>query len=96
MYTRLAKAAKGNIGLDLSAAQALVGLGQMDAAQAFLDDARKIDRNNYRLHAIQGAIAEADNRYADSSTEYNLAISNLPAKVQEGPLYPIELAIQSV
>ena len=65
LYTRLAKAAKGNIGLDLSAAQALVGLGQMDAAQAFLDDAKKIDRNNYRLHAIEGAIAEADNRYAD-------------------------------
>ena len=27
LYTRLAKAAKGNIGLDLSAAQALVGIG---------------------------------------------------------------------
>ena len=93
LYTRLAKAAKGNIGLDLSAAQALVGLGQMDAAQAFLDDAKKIDSNNYRLHAIEGAIAEADNRYADASAEYNLAISNLPANVQEGPLYPIELRL---
>jgi len=35
IYTRLAKAAKGNIGLDLSAAQAWVSLGQPDAAQAF-------------------------------------------------------------
>lgn len=93
LYTRLAKAAKGNMGLDLSAAQALVGLGQMDAAQAFLDDAKKIDSNNYRLHAIEGAIAEADNRYADASAEYNLAISNLPTTVQEGPLYPIELRL---
>jgi tetratricopeptide (TPR) repeat protein len=93
LYTRLAKAAKGNIGLDLSAAQALVGLGQMDAAQAFLDDAKKIDSNNYRLHAIEGSIAEADNRFADASAEYNLGINNLPANVQEGPLYPIELRL---
>jgi tetratricopeptide (TPR) repeat protein len=93
LYTRLAKAAKGNIGLDLSAAQALVGLGQMDAAQAYLDDAKRIDSNNYRLHAIEGSIAEADNRYADASAEYNLAISNLPANAQEGPLYPIELRL---
>ncbi len=55
LYSRLAKAAKGNIGLDLSAAQAWVSLGQPDAAQNFLDDAKRIDGNNYRLHAILGA-----------------------------------------
>ena len=32
LYTRLAKNAKGNLGLNLSAAQALVTLGQTDAA----------------------------------------------------------------
>src|SRR6202042_3477432 len=35
LYTRLAKSAKGNVSLDLSAAQALIGLGQVDDAHAF-------------------------------------------------------------
>jgi len=93
LYSRLAKSAKGNLGLNLSAAQALVGLGQTDAAQAFIDEARHIDPNNYRLHAIQGAIAENDNRFEDAANEYKLALSNLPAQVPEGGLYPIELRL---
>jgi tetratricopeptide (TPR) repeat protein len=93
LYTRLAKSAKGNLGLNLSAAQALVGLGQTDAASAFVAEARRIDRNNYRLHAIAGSIAEAEDRLEDASEEYKLAISNLPQRVQEGPLYPIELRL---
>jgi tetratricopeptide (TPR) repeat protein len=93
IYTRLAKSAKGNLGLNLSAAQALVSLGQPDAADPFLAEARRIDANNYRLHAIQGAIAEGDNRFDDASHEYQLALSNLPPQVQEGPLYPIELRL---
>ncbi len=93
LYSRLAKAAKGNIGLNLSAAQAWVGLGRPDEAQSFLDEAKRIDSNNYRLHAILGAIAEGDNRFADASAEYNLALRNLPAQVPEGPLYPIELRL---
>jgi tetratricopeptide (TPR) repeat protein len=93
LYTRLAKGAKGNIGLDLSAAQALVGLGQSDAARVFLEDARRIDGNNYRLHAILGSIAESEDRIADASAEYNLAFSNLPPRVPEGPLYPVELRL---
>ena len=93
LYSRLAKAAKGNIGLDLSAAQAWVALGQPDAAQNFLDAAKRIDPNSYRLHAILGAIAESDNRFADASKEYNLALANLPPHVPEGPLYPIELRL---
>ena len=34
LYSRLAKAAKGNIGLDLSAAQAWINVGQPDASSA--------------------------------------------------------------
>jgi tetratricopeptide (TPR) repeat protein len=93
LYTRLAKAAKGNLSLDLSAAQAWVSMGQPDAAHDFLEDAKRIDGNNYRLHAILGAVAEADDRFADASTEYNLALTNLPPNVPEGPLYPIELRL---
>jgi predicted Zn-dependent protease len=36
LYSRLAKRAKGNLGLNLSAAQALIALGQTDAAQSFI------------------------------------------------------------
>ena len=93
LYSRLARAAKGNIGLDLSAAQALVNLGQVDAASNFLEDAKRIDGNNYRLHAILGAVAESDDRFADASAEYTLALGRLPARVPEGPLYPIELRL---
>lgn len=93
LYSRLAKASNGNIGLDLGAAQAWENLGQFDTAQSFLDAARGIDSNNYRLHAILGAIAEADDRLADASGEYNLALNNVPPRVPEGPLYPIELRL---
>ena len=93
LYARLAKSAKGNLGLNLSAAQALVALGQSDGAQRFLEQARRIDSNHYRLRAIQASIAEGDNRFADASNEYNLALSNLPPRVPEGPLYQIELRL---
>jgi len=93
LYTRLAKAAKGNIGLNLSAAQALVNAGQADAATPFLEAARQIDGNNYRLHAILGGIAESQDRLADAAAEYKLAVSNLPARPPEGMLYPVELRL---
>ena len=93
LYARLAKSAKGNLNLNLSAAQALFGLGQTDAAQPFLDEARRINPNNYRLHAILGSIAESEDRIADASAEYTLALNNLPPQVPEGPLYPVELRL---
>ncbi len=93
LYTRLARSAKGNLGLDLSAAQAWVALGQNDAAHAFLEDARRIDGSNYRLHAILGSIAESEDRVPEATTDYNLALSNLPLRVPEGPLYPVELRL---
>jgi tetratricopeptide (TPR) repeat protein len=93
LYSRLAKAAKGNIGLELSAAQALFNIGQPDAARPFLEEVQKVDRNNYRLHAILGSIASSDDRMEEAGKEYKLALANLPAHPQEGPLYPIELRL---
>lgn len=93
IYSRLAKAAKGNIGLDLSAAQALVNLGHSEEAQAFLEDARRIDPASYRLHAIVASIAESEDRLPEAEQEYKAALANLPARPQEGPLYPIELRL---
>ncbi len=93
LYSHLANSAKGNIGLDLSAAQAWVNLGRSDEAQHYLDAAQKIDPNNYRLHAILGSLADSEDRIADAEKEYNLALNNLPARVPEGPLYPVELRL---
>ena len=91
IYTRLAKQAKGNIGLELSAAQALVNIGQADAAAPFLDEARKIDANSYRLHAIQASIDSSQDQIPEAAQEYQLALKNLPPRPQEGPLFPAEL-----
>jgi len=93
LYSRIAKAAKGNIGLELSAAQALFNVGQADAADPFLQAARQIDPNYYRLHAILGEIADSQGRLREATEEYKVAINNLPARSQEGPLYPIELRL---
>ncbi|MGB7132550.1 MAG: tetratricopeptide repeat protein, partial [Candidatus Sulfotelmatobacter sp.] len=93
LYSQLAKSAKGNLGLNLSAAQVLVGMGQTDAAAPFLEEARRINANSYRLHAILGSIADNENRFADAQKEYELALNNLPPNVPEGPLYPIELRL---
>jgi tetratricopeptide (TPR) repeat protein len=93
LYSRIAKSSKGNIGLDLSAAQALVNLGQFDQARPFLDDARQIDANNYRLHAILGQVAEGEDRPTDADAEYREALNKLPSEVPEGPLYPVELRL---
>ena len=93
LYTRLAKSARGNLNLNLSAAQAMVGLGETDAAASFIEEARRIDPNNYRLHAIAGAIDDAEDRLEDATAEYNQALTHLPAQAPEGPLYPIELRL---
>src|SRR5215467_11942707 len=76
LYSRLAKQAKGNIGLELSAAQALFNIGQTDAATPFLEAARQIDPNNYRLHAILGEVANSEDRLPEATEEYKRAVSS--------------------
>lgn len=91
LYSQLAKTGKSNIGLDLSAAQAWINAGQPDQALPFLNSAKHIDGNNYRLHAILAGLAESEDRSSDALDEYKMALRNLPAHVPEGPLYPVEL-----
>lgn len=93
LFSRLAKSAKGNLALDLSAAQAWANLGHTDEADTFLNDARQIDPNYYRLHAILGQIAESQDRLADARSEFTQALDHLSPSVPEGPLYPIELRL---
>jgi len=92
-YAKAANSAKGNIGLVLSAAQALVSLGQLDAARGFLDKAKEMNGNHYRLHTIVAQIAVAEDQIPDAIREYQSAISNLPPGAPEGPLYPVQLRL---
>lgn len=93
LYSRLANASKGNIGLDLSAAQAWVNLGHPGEAQPFLDAAQRLDAQNYRLHAILASIADSEDRLEEAEHQYELALNTLPARPQEGDLYRIELRL---
>jgi len=93
IYARVARAARDNVGYQLSAAQAFINAGKPEQAAAYLEAAAVLDANNYRLHAIRAALAESDDRLPEAQQEYRSALSNLPAGIPEGPLYPIELRL---
>jgi tetratricopeptide (TPR) repeat protein len=88
-YSQAAKNVPNNLGMQLSAAQSLVTIGQFDQAETFLQRAQSIDASHYRLHAIRGAIASANNHDDEAIQEYRFALDHMPPAVQEGPLYPI-------
>jgi tetratricopeptide (TPR) repeat protein len=92
-YSQAANHTPGNLGIQLSAAQSLVAIGQLQEANTFLQRAEAIDANNYRLHAIRGAIASANNHDDDAIREYRFALNHMPTAVQEGPLYPISIRL---
>ena len=96
LYTRLAKAAKGNIGLELSAAQAWINAGQPDAARPFLEAARQIDSNNYRLHAILGSIAESEDRLQEAGKEYRIALDHFACACSGRTALPNRAAVESL
>ena len=91
LYAQAANAVPGDVGLQLSAAQADVALGSVEAAQPFLRRAAALDAEHYRLHAIRGEIARLQERTEDAVTEYNAALAHLPQSPAEGPLYGIQL-----
>ena len=91
VYTQAADAVPKDLALQLSAAQADVAINSIEKANSFLKRATTIDPNSYRLHAILGAIARLQERDQDAVKEYSAALSNLPAKPSEGPLYAIQL-----
>jgi tetratricopeptide (TPR) repeat protein len=90
-YTQAAEKFPKQPGTQLSAAQALVNVGQFDRAESFLKRAQASDANNYRLHAIRGQMYSVQDRNDDAIREYQTALQNLPQAVQEGPLYPVSL-----
>ncbi len=90
-YAKAADESPRSTGLQLSAAQALVNVGQLDAAGKFLDRASSSDANNYRLHAIRGQIASLQNQNEDAIKEYRFSLDHMPSAVPEGPLYPVSI-----
>jgi tetratricopeptide (TPR) repeat protein len=96
LYTQAANAAPGDLGLQLSAAQAQVTVGSIEHARPFLDRAKAIDADHYRLHAVLGEIARLQEHNQEAIREYNAAIAHLPSTPAEGPLYGIQLHMDLV
>jgi tetratricopeptide (TPR) repeat protein len=93
-YARAANLAPRQIGLQLSAAQAEMRVGEMDRTRSFLARASQLDPDHYRLHALKAQLARTENRNADAIREYLEAIARLPnAAVPEGQLYPVQLRL---
>ena len=90
-YSEAASDSPNNMGLQLSAAQALVNVGEFDRAETFLKRVDAVNPGQYRLHAIRGQINSDENHDDDAIREYRIALDHLPAAVQEGPLYPVSL-----
>lgn len=90
-YSQAANRVPKNAPLQLSAAQALVGIGSFEQAESFLKRAESTDPNSYRLHAIRGQMYSVEDHNEDAIREYQTAIRNLPPAVPEGPLYPVSL-----
>jgi len=96
LYTQAANAAPGDLALQLSAAQAQVTVGSIDHAKPFLERAKAIDADHYRLHAVLGEIARLQEHNEEAVREYNAAIAHLPATPAEGSLYGIQLHMDLV
>jgi len=96
LYEQAADAAPQDVGLQLSAAQAQLGLNNIESAEQFLGRAEKIEPDHYRLHAIRGQIARLEERDQNAVQEYSAALSHLPQAPPEGPLYAVQLHLYLV
>jgi tetratricopeptide (TPR) repeat protein len=92
-YARAAKLAPQQIGIQLSAANAQLRLGALDATRSYLAIAEKLDANHYRVHALRALLARAEDRNKDAIAEYEAALRVMPESVPEGNLYPIQLML---
>ncbi|MBV8477052.1 MAG: tetratricopeptide repeat protein [Acidobacteria bacterium] len=90
-YVQAADAAKGQVEIQLNAAQALVNAGELGRAERLLERADALAPEHYRLHAIRGQILALENRPEQAAGEYQRALAHLPEAVPEGVLYPISL-----
>jgi len=96
LYAQAANAAPSDLALQLSAAQAQVTAGSIDHAKPFLQRAKAIDPEHYRLHAVLGEIARLQEHNEEAVREYNAALAHLPENPSEGALYGIQLHMNLV
>ncbi|HTV56751.1 MAG TPA: tetratricopeptide repeat protein, partial [Terriglobia bacterium] len=96
LYARTANEEPRNVDMQLSAAQAEVAAGSIEDAGPFVRRAAALNGNDYRLHAIEGEIAQMQEKDQDAVRQYQAAISALPANPPEGPLYGIQLHMDLV
>jgi tetratricopeptide (TPR) repeat protein len=90
-FSQAANAQPRNLTFQLSAAQAQVAIGAYSGATPFLDRARQINANDYRVHALNGEIAKLNDHDQDAVHEYTAALAALPPNPPEGQLYGIQL-----
>ena len=96
LYAQAADSAPKDLALQLSASQAEVGTGALDAAEKFLKRAAAIEPDNYRVHAIRGEMARIQDNIPAAIREYDAAISHMPPAPVEGPRYSIQLHMNLV
>ena len=92
-YAVAASRAPRDIEIQLNAAQAALNAGQFDKAAAFLNQAKTLNPDHYRLFALRGRLDAAERGNEDAIREYEAALQHLPAAVPEGVLYPVSLRV---
>ena len=95
-FARAANDDPKDMTLQLSAAQAEIVIGAIAEANSFLKRAAALDANYYRLHALQGEVAEIEDRDRDALQDYTAALASLPEHPAEGQLYGIQLHMDLV
>jgi tetratricopeptide (TPR) repeat protein len=95
-FARAANEEPKDLTLQLSAAQAEIGTGSIAEANSFLKRATVLDANYYRLHALQGEVAEIEDRDRDALQDFTAALASLPEHPAEGRLYGIQLRMDLV
>jgi len=91
IYLQAVRISKGNLDIQLSAAQALINVDEIKPARALLEKVREKNPDHYRLHAILAHVERQANNIPNAIAEYRLALKDLPSAAPEGPLYPVQL-----
>jgi tetratricopeptide (TPR) repeat protein len=92
-YATAASRAPREIEIQLNAAQAMLNAGQIEKATAFLNQARTLNPEHYRVYALQGRIDATEHQSENAIQQYEAALQHLPEGVPEGVLYPISLRV---
>ena len=96
LYAQAADSAPKNLALQLSASQAEISLGGLEAGEKYLNRAAAVEPDNYRVHAIRGQMARLRENLPEAAHEYSAALDHLPQAPAEGARYGIQLHMNLV